>query len=381
MEKFAILSLVADQANARATMFGRSLIDHLIFGLERSGVRRFLLTGDVPATEAARLVDRIKAKGLGASFHRSLGELDAVLPAEARLVLVAGDAWIAPEAFGQLLQYDKAVLVTAGRGWERIDRDHFWAGAAVCGRRGVSAGADLPDSWDIVSTLLRQLAQDGARRIDVDTDDKLPAPVRVDSEEIARRTERMALSRNEAPHWLDRFVTHPIASGLLGFVRKQIRWRKPLGWLPVAVGLLGTIAGYLGAVAGVGAAALAALVLERALRRIDPDWHPGEAAEWRSGFTFALVGASLLLLSRRGDIGWIPCAALLLSAAVCATADLDDRWRAIVPNLPVTALILLVLSLALGPMAIDYTVLACLATLTAERWASFRARRTALKRN
>ena len=381
MEKFALLSLVADQENMRAAMFGRPLTDHLVAALERCGVRRFLLTGDVPATQAARQVDRIKAKGLGASFHRSLSELDAVLPAEARLVLVAGDAWITAAALENLLHYDKAVLVTEDRGWERIDRDHFWAGAAVCGRRGVSAGADLPESWDVVSTLLRQLAQDGARRIDVDSDEKLSAPVRVDSEEIARRTERAALSRNGSVHWLDRFVTHPIATAVLGFIRRKPRWSGPLGWLPVGLGVLGVIAGYFGAVVGVGIAALIALVFERALRRIDPEWQPGEAAEWRGGVTFALLAFSVLSLSRRDDIGWIACTVLLLSAAVCASTDFDDRWRAIVPNLPVTALILLVLALALGPLAIDYTVLLCLASLAAERWASFRTRRTGLKRN
>ena len=80
-------------------------------------------------------------------------------------------------------------------------------------------------------------------------------------------------------------------------------------------------------------------------------------------------------------VGAATSAALLLSAGICATTGLDDRWRAIVPNLPVTALVMLVLSLALGPPAIDYTVLICLATLAAERWADFRSRRAGLKRN
>ena len=67
--------------------------------------------------------------------------------------------------------------------------------------------------------------------------------------------------------------------------------------------------------------------------------------------------------------------------SLIATGVFDDRWRAIVPTLPVTAVILLFLSLALGPMAIDYSVLICLAALVAERCTSARAGRTALKRN
>ena len=207
MEKFAILSLTAEQAAAPASVFGRPLVDHLVSGLERTGVRRFLLTGDTPATDAARIVDRIKARGFGASYHRSLAELDALLPAEARLILVAGDAWILPETLDRLQQYDKAVLVTDGRGWERLDRDHFWAGAAVFPRRSVSAGADLPESWDVASTLLRQLTQDGARRIDIGEENELRAPVRIDSSEIARRVEGSALGAGASGHWLDRLLT------------------------------------------------------------------------------------------------------------------------------------------------------------------------------
>lgn len=385
MEKFAILSLTAEQATAPAAIFGRSLVDHLVTGLERGGVRRFLLTGDIPATDAARLVDRIKARGFGASYHRSLAELDALLPAEARLILVAGDAWISPDALDRLQQYDRAVLVTNGRGWERLDRDHFWAGAAVFGRRGISAGADLPDSWDIASTLLRQLTQDGARRIDVDSDVEgdggMPAPIRIDSLETARRIESTALGAGGSAHWLDRLLTKPLAGGLLALVRSRPQLRRPLSYLPVAASALAAVAGALGSIPGMAAIAFVALMVERALARIDPDRRAGGKSDLRSTITFALVAVAVLLLSRRVDVPLVQSGILVLTAGLCASRSYDRPWNLIVPLLPVTALLLLLVSGPLGAEAIGITSLACLATLAAQRWAKFRRDGTDLKRN
>ena len=381
MEKFAILSLTAEQASAPASVFGRSLTDHLVAGLVRTGVRRFLLTGDISATDAARIVDRIKARGFGASFHRSLAELDALLPAEARLTLVAGDAWIAPETFEKLQQYDRAVLVTNGRGWERLDRDHFWAGAAVFGRRGVSSGADLPDSWDVASTLLRQLAQDGARRIDIDHEADLPVPVRVDSADTARRIEGAALGAGASSHWFDRLLTRPIASGFLKLVRRRPQLRAPLSYLPIGAGMIAAVAGSYGSIVGAAAASFAALLAERALVRIDPDRRERTAPDWRSSTTFALIAIAMLLLSRRIDLTFVKCAILVLTTGLCASHRSTRPWPMIVPILPVSALLLLIAALPLGAKAVGVTSLIGLASLAAERWVRSRRDGTALKPN
>ncbi len=381
MEKFAILSVSPQQSAGPASVFGRPVIDHLVAGLERSGLRRFLITGDMPATDAARIVDRIKARGLGASYHRSLAELDALLPAEARLILVAGDAWLSSEAIARLQQYDKAVLVTERRGWERLDRDHHWAGAAVFARRSVSASADLPDSWDVASTLLRQLAQDGARRVAVDEHEDFTAPVRIDSAEIAQKVEREALGAGGSGHWFDRLVTRPIAGLLLTFMRSRPQYRNPLTYVPVAVAALAAIAASLGSLRGSIAIILLALVLERTLAKIDPDSSEGSMPSWRSVATFSLSAIAVILLSRQDGLGLIECTTVILAAALCASSRPVRPWDMIVPVPPVTALILLFLSFALGIKAVAITSLVCLAALVAERWTDSRARRTGLKRN
>ncbi|WP_420605321.1 hypothetical protein [Novosphingopyxis sp.] len=381
MEKFAILSVTADQTGVPTAIFGQSPVNHLVTGLERSGIRRFLLTGDIPATDAARIVDQIKARSFGASYHRSLAELDALLPAEARLMLVAGDAWITPEIFDRLQQYDKAVLVTKGRGWERLDRDHFWAGAAMFGRRGVSAGADLPESWDIASTLLRQLTQDGARRIDVDEERDLPAPIRIDTGETARRIETTALGAGASGHWLDRLLTRPIAGALLALVRRRPQLRAPLSFVPIVGATMVAMAGFFGSIAGASAVAVTALMAERALAKLHPDRHDGDAPDWRSIATFALLAAGTMLLSRRADIALVECAILVLSAGLCAIRAPARPWNMIVPLLPVTALFLLIASFPFGAKAIGITSLFCLTTLAAERLAIARRKRTDLKPN
>ena len=381
MEKFAILALVTGQASAQPSILGRSLVEHLVTGLERSGVRRFLLVGDLPATDAARLVDLIKSKGLGASYHRTLAELDAVLPVEARLVLVAADAWISAETLAFVQQFDKAVLVTEHSGWERLDRDHFWGGVATFGRRAVSDGADLPESWDVASTLLRQLTQDGARRIDSEQASSHAMPVRVANEEGARQIERAAVGGSPSAHWFDRLVTAPIARGVLLLMRRKPAARWPLLHLPLAAALLAAVGGAMGSITWGALAAIMALAGDRALERIDPDRRDHRAVPWRSAAGLGLVAAAGFLLSRRADISIIACAVLVLSAALCADRRFDGRWDMIVPILPVVALILLIASLLAGPMAIGVTSLACLAALVAERWISHRRKRTALKPN
>lgn len=381
MEKFAILSVSPQQSAGSASVFGRPVIDHLVAGLERSGVRRFLITGDMPATDAARIVDRIKVRGLGASYHRSLAELDALLPAEARLILVAGDAWLSPEAIARLQQYEKAVLVTERHGWERLDRDHHWAGAAVFARRSVSASADLPDSWDVASTLLRQLAQDGARRVEVDENEDFDAPVRIDSGEMAQKVEREALGAGGSGHWFDRLLTRPIAGLLLTLMRSRPQFRAPLTYLPVALAALSAIAASLGFLRGSIAIALVALVLERTLTRIDPNRREGSTLSWRSVATFSLTVIAVILLSRQDGLGLIESATLALAAGLCASSKPARPWNMIVPVPPVTASILLILSFALGVKAVAITSLVCLAALVGERWADSRAGGTGLKRN
>ncbi len=373
MEKFALLTLTAGQAARPDVVFGRSVLDHQIALLERSGVRRFLLTGDMSATDAARIVDRIKGRGDGASFHRSLLELDALLPAEARMIMLAGDAWLAPDTIDLLLQYDKAVLVTAAAGWERIDRDHHWAGVAVFGRRAVSASADLPEGWDVASTLLRQLAQDGARRIDAGGPGEPPAPRRVDTPDAARLIERQAVTTRASSHWIDRLLTRPLTGLLLKLVTARPPLRAAIGYIPLALTILAAIGGSLGAIAAAAAAALLALLTDRALRRIDPDFQHGAAPDWRWTGMLVLLVATVFVLARRPDITVIDCGLLVLSAGLCHAERFGPAWINAQFLLPVTALALLILSLTAGALALPITSLLCLTSLSAWRWARHRS--------
>ncbi len=158
---------------------GMTLIEQQAERARSVGVSQlFILVDGVPPalTEAC---DRIRSRGVSVDLVRD-GRGVAALAAGADHMLLAADGLVAGEAPWQAVAGARgsgqraAMLVTADghatQTLERIDATTRWAGLASVPRAALAQIADAPSDWDPQLLLFRRAVQDGASRIEWDSE-------------------------------------------------------------------------------------------------------------------------------------------------------------------------------------------------------------------
>lgn len=152
---------------------GQYLIERQAALCRDAGVSLTFVCVESMTDELVKAFDRLRSIGLAVEPVRRASEiLDRTRPRDPLMLvldgLYANGEQISAFAAGSA----QAVFVTADtpvtRGLERIDADLRWAGLAMVRCDLLTDLADLPDDWDLSSTLLRRAVQRGAARLSCD---------------------------------------------------------------------------------------------------------------------------------------------------------------------------------------------------------------------
>lgn len=176
------------------------------------GCERIACLAAAPSREIVRMQHAAERAGLRFNAITGSRALAGLVKSSDELLVIAphlvAEASFVVDALGNR---PGMLVVPAERGvaagFERIDRDHAWAGVLLVHGAVVDRLCDLPPDSDPTASLLRISAQAGIRRV-------LLAPVTLDSGELALVVDETARKRAEK-RWLDR------GGGRIG-------WRKPL---------------------------------------------------------------------------------------------------------------------------------------------------------
>jgi hypothetical protein len=316
---------------------GRTLLEYQVRCAAAAGAAPIIVVVERVPQALQDALERLRLDGVGVVAVSAIDE--AVSRFEAgSMILLIGDG-VAPPA-GLVAQFadepEPAVGTVpdneAHSAFERIDGESRWAGLALIDAQLLGSTAAILGDWDLQSTLLRRVLQEGALRVRVGEDGA--EPLLVDSAiqlEAFQRT-LVAASRGARSDWSSRFLTplvEEFATEQLMETRVKPSW---LVWAALGLTLAGALSftrGWL--VAGLGLLILSApldLVASRlaALRlRPLPARMPSRLALWPAS------GLALLALgwweTRHGG-GW---GALLAAACAIAFAEAARVEKAAMP--------------------------------------------------
>ncbi|MXO74108.1 hypothetical protein GRI40_02590 [Altererythrobacter aerius] len=315
---------------------GRPIAWHQLHSALALACERIVCLADGPSPDLAAV--QHEAERRGATFHavphhRGLSGL--VSAADTLVVYAPGvmpdNGWLG-QALGSrtgiaTFPADNAVEL----GFERIDRDHAWAGVLATRGDAVEALAALPPDADPVSGLLRVALQRGGNCVAV--------PEKwLDDGQWALIGSRAVADRHQA-EWYLRHVPPPAADRPGDYLAYRVarlanaRIAFPARASRVALGVAaalaggGAIAGYLGyTVAALAALAVAAFASEAAtaLGRFARAGTGERAPRWLAPARDALLDVALIAVAASpvAFSGWpAPFAALMLAAAVRLSGD------------------------------------------------------------
>ena len=197
---------------------------------------------------------RIARRGVAVDTVRSAGEALARLHPLARVVMLA-DGLVTTEGVVHALTGEggDALLVVPGAqastDFERVGGGSAWAGVARIDARRLSEAAQMPEDYDLQSTLLHAAEQAGARHV----------TLRLDDMELGHGIERRAAALEERgravlsasmavrPGWFERLVLRPLARVAIPPIARRAIATAAVAGAGAAAALAGVAAMLLGA--------------------------------------------------------------------------------------------------------------------------------------
>lgn len=152
---------------------GQYLLERQAALCRDAGVALIFVCVESMTDELVKAFDRLRAVGLSVEPVRRASEiLDRTRPRDPLMLMLDGLYANGEQVSAFAAGPANAVFVTADtpvtRGLERIDADLRWAGLAMTRCELLADLADLPDDWDLSSTLLRRAVQRGAAQLSCD---------------------------------------------------------------------------------------------------------------------------------------------------------------------------------------------------------------------
>lgn len=294
-----------DALRATLPLAGRTLLAHQVRTAAALGAAPVVVLVERVPEALVSTMDELAGDGIPVAMARSAAEAAELLPPDGP-VLVVGDGVVAPRATLERVAHvgAPAVLTLPDNPglerWERIDGGTRWGGVALATPEAVADVADMLGEWDMPSTLLRRLVQDGAARVPVRADGGAPI-LALHAGELHGVEKRLLASASPLRHDWARARLLPFLEGP-AVARLAPTTASPAGLLWGAVGLMLLSAfffghGWLGAglIAALCATPVAGVAERLAAVRMQP---LRRAQELRLAFLAAAVLALLVLAGR-----------------------------------------------------------------------------------
>jgi hypothetical protein len=155
-----------DRNVALTQVFGRPFIHHLIKSLQEVGISRIFIGTDTVPGSLLSYCDAARQEGLDVNLVRNPVELTGHIETDALVLIQSADTIWNSELIKMAIGERRPLVAvveerTENQAFERIDLNNRWAGLALIERRSIDALQELPDGWDMASSLMRRALQDG----------------------------------------------------------------------------------------------------------------------------------------------------------------------------------------------------------------------------
>lgn len=143
-------------------LMGQPILVHQIMQLRRHGITNFAIAVESVPAELHIIVERLVLQGIEAQIVRH-GSALKLTPSE-RVLVRKSDFWIDDVLLEAFLKQDGNRIAVVDEGpahtaFERIDLNRRWPGLALLESDLIQSDADMPDDWNMASTLLRKCLQ------------------------------------------------------------------------------------------------------------------------------------------------------------------------------------------------------------------------------
>lgn len=343
---------IEDSEALRATLplVGGTLIELQARQATRAGATHVVILVERLPAPLVAAIDLLRRDGILVDIARSVADAaDRVHPDE-RLLVIADGCVVSQAAADRLAAAEAPTLLTLpddpGReAFERIDAGARWAGMALIDGARLRATVAMLGDWDLESTLLRRMVQEGAARLSLFAAEEGASPglpIMAENALALADLEKhlVAASRGRARSWPAHYLFAPIEEPAAHLLLKRLPEPQWLAALAPAL----AVAAPLLAVAGWRWAALIALLLSGPVAAIGERLAAVRLASirrWKllGGIRAAGAGTALLAyaggLALHGGWGWSAVAAFTILSMLALRVEQGMAKRAIGREAPI----------------------------------------------
>lgn len=207
-------------AGLRATLplAGRTLVEYQARLARAAGAHPIVVLVERMPPVLLAAVDRLTAEGIAVQLARGVEEAAGYFEPGDAVLFIAGGLFADTASVERMAATTGPTILTLADnigldGFERIDASSRWAGLATASGAQLASTAAMLGDWDLQSTLLRRLVQDGARHLPAGPPGDTPAGAPMllmasgqrDLDDAERRI--VASARGARGDWVERYVT------------------------------------------------------------------------------------------------------------------------------------------------------------------------------
>jgi hypothetical protein len=143
---------------------GHPLLFHQLQHLHAVGARKILLSVETVPGSLVAIIDKLSLRGIDARIVRSPAEIIAEVSEQAHFLVAKAELWFDPSIVEMVASSNRTLIATVEENaensqFERIDLNRRWAGIGLFDSAALQSFHDIPDDWDMGSSLLRQALQ------------------------------------------------------------------------------------------------------------------------------------------------------------------------------------------------------------------------------
>ncbi len=206
-------------AGLRATLplAGRTLVEYQARLARAAGAQPIVILVERMPPALLAAVDRLTTEGIAVQLARGIDEAAGYFEAGDAVLFIAGGLFADAASVERMAAATSPSIMTMADNigmdaFERIDASSRWAGLATASGAQIASTAAMLGDWDLQSTLLRRMVQDGARQMSTGAPTQEGAPPMLlmatgnrDLDDAERRI--VAGARGTRGDWVERYVT------------------------------------------------------------------------------------------------------------------------------------------------------------------------------
>ncbi len=152
------------EAIALLPFAGGSVLQYQLEALHELHINHIFIAIENMSGALIAFSEQMKSKNIAIDFVRRGRDLAEKLPQSAKCLIVADGIIASPTLLAKIVQSEKPIMVTLdsrdeNQDFEKIDLNNRWAGLGLIDTQTAATITDLPEDWDILSSLMRQAVQ------------------------------------------------------------------------------------------------------------------------------------------------------------------------------------------------------------------------------